>query len=118
MGKKSRRDRAGNRDPTMHPTKSLQEVTKRQHPDADIGDTFLPLTEVPASLENSQPAAFMRQLIEAGNLKKWEVGMCNQHIATRAHTSSGLVDLLLSPNPTDRNWLGLVTAQLDRLATL
>ena len=54
MGKKSRRDRAGNRDPTMHPSKGLQEATRRHHPDADIGDTFLPLTEMPASLENSQ----------------------------------------------------------------
>ena len=34
MGKKSRRDRAGNRDPTMHPTKGLQEAARRQHPDA------------------------------------------------------------------------------------
>ena len=44
--------------------------------------------------------------------------MCKQHIATRAHTGSGLVDLLVSPDPTDRNWTGLVTAQLDRLAML
>ena len=41
MDKKTRR---GNRDPTMHPTKGLQEAAKRQHPDADVGDTFLPLT--------------------------------------------------------------------------
>ena len=64
-GKKSRR---GNRDPTMHPNKGLQEATRRHHPDADIGDTFLPLTEVPASLQNSQPAEFMRGLIEVGTL--------------------------------------------------
>ena len=53
MGKKSRRDRAGNRDPTMHPSQGLQKATRRHHPDADIGDTFLPLTEIPASLESS-----------------------------------------------------------------
>ena len=28
------------------------------------------------------------------------------------------MDLLVSPDPTDRNWTGLVTAQLDRLAML
>ena len=118
MGKKSRRDRAGNRDPTVHPSQGLQKATRRHHPDADIGDTFLPLTEIPASLESSQPAEFMRGLIEVGTLKKWETGMCKQHIATRVHTGSGLVDLLVSPDPTDRNWTGLVTAQLDRLAML
>ena len=118
MGKKSRRDRAGNRDPTMHPSQGLQKATRRHHPDADIGDTFLPLTEIPASLESSQPAEFMRGLIEVGTLRNWEAGMCKQHIATRAHTGSGLVDLLVSPDPTDRNWTGLVTAQLDRLAML
>ena len=118
MDKKTRR---GNRDPTMHPTKGLQEAAKRQHPDANVGDTFLPLTgEVPPSLDKSHPAAFMRVQIQIGNLKKWELGMCNQHIATRVQTGfgQGLVDILISPDPTDRNWVGLVEAQQNRLVEL
>ena len=118
MDKKTRR---GNRDPTMHPTKGLQEAAKRQHPDANVGDTFLPLTgEAPPSLDKSHPAAFMRVQIQIGNLKKWELGMCNQHIATRAQTGfgQGLVDILISPDPTDRNWVGLVEAQQNRLVEL
>jgi len=105
MGKKSRRDRAGNG--IMAP----RTMPECKHPHYNSKFRSIELTDCLRALDVVQ---VMLTLQKEGHLVKWQLGRKGTHIASHFITAGGLADTLTSPGPEDENYEMLTRAHVER----